>query len=75
MPDDKAVNNDKDVPFELIAQAPTPPAAAHDPAGRKALLARRRPPPFLGDLRVLTDDTLYLLGAPDLILRLDQDLR
>ncbi|MEF8724914.1 MAG: MoxR family ATPase [Candidatus Accumulibacter delftensis] len=48
MPDDQAVNNDKDVPFELIAQAPTPPAP-HDLAGRKALLARRRPPPFLGN--------------------------
>ena len=43
------------------------------------LLAIRRKGRFIapvtGDLRVLTDDTLYLLGAPDLILRLDQDLR
>lgn len=35
------------LPFELIAQPPATPAA-HDAAGRKQLLARRRLPPFLG---------------------------
>lgn len=35
------------LPFELIAQPPATPAA-HDAAGRKQLLARRRPPSFLG---------------------------
>ncbi|MEF8769234.1 MAG: MoxR family ATPase [Candidatus Accumulibacter phosphatis] len=51
-------------PFELIAQPPATPAA-HDPAGRKKLLARRQAPRFLGShptaaLRYRPSDELLL---------------
>lgn len=53
-----------DLPFELIA-GPVPDPAAHDPTRNREWLARRQPPPFLGNhsqaaLRYRPSDELLL---------------
>ncbi|MBN8455969.1 MoxR family ATPase [Accumulibacter sp.] len=58
------------LPFELIARLPAD-AAAHDPADRKKLLARRRPPRFLGDHR---EAALRYQPSDELLLALNMAL-